>query len=180
MVHPVQWMFFCSIIIWSLSYVSGEFWVEWGHCCWTLGFQKDRWNVWSPSMCSLSSSNTGVRCLALIHATHKSVHEDISGLSSAMYVLVEVESTLRGGDEIIFANIDLHHINREMAWVVDILPLACSIPWLLMNEPGFQWLLYWHAQIARFMRPTLSPPGTCRPQMGPMLDPWTLLSGWLN
>ena len=29
-------------------------------------------------------------------------------------------------------------------------------------------------QIARFMGPTWGPPGTCRPQMGPMLAPWTL------
>ena len=28
------------------------------------------------------------------------------------------------------------------------------------------------------MRTTWGPPGTCRPQMGPMLDPWTLLSGF--
>ena len=33
------------------------------------------------------------------------------------------------------------------------------------------------AQIARFMGPTWGPPGSCRPQMGPMLSPWTLLSG---
>ena len=33
------------------------------------------------------------------------------------------------------------------------------------------------SQIAMFMGPTWGPPGSCRPQMGPMLDPWTLLSG---
>ena len=33
------------------------------------------------------------------------------------------------------------------------------------------------AQIARFMWPTWGPPGTYRPQMGPTLAPWTLLSG---
>ena len=27
------------------------------------------------------------------------------------------------------------------------------------------------------MRPTWGPPGSCRPQVGPMLTPWTLLSG---
>ena len=32
-------------------------------------------------------------------------------------------------------------------------------------------------QIAKFMGPTWNPPGSCRPQMGPMLTPWTLLSG---
>ena len=34
-------------------------------------------------------------------------------------------------------------------------------------------------QIAKFMGPTWGPPGSCRPQMGPMLVPWTLLSGLL-
>ena len=32
-------------------------------------------------------------------------------------------------------------------------------------------------QIAKFMGPRWGPPGSCRPQMGPMLAPWTLLSG---
>ena len=32
-------------------------------------------------------------------------------------------------------------------------------------------------QITKFMGPTWGPPGSCRPQMGPMLTPWTLLSG---
>ena len=32
--------------------------------------------------------------------------------------------------------------------------------------------------IAKFMGPTRGPPGSCRPQMGPMLAPWTLLSGY--
>ena len=41
------------------------------------------------------------------------------------------------------------------------------------------------SQIARFTGPTWSPPGSCRSQMGPMLAPWTLLSGmcfqrWLH
>ena len=36
-----------------------------------------------------------------------------------------------------------------------------------------------HSQIAKFMGPTWDPPGSCRPQMGPMLVPWTLLSGLL-
>ena len=33
------------------------------------------------------------------------------------------------------------------------------------------------SQIARFMGPPWGPPGSCRPQVGPMLAPWTLLSG---
>ena len=34
-------------------------------------------------------------------------------------------------------------------------------------------------QIAKFMEPTWSPTGSCWPQMGPMLAPWTLLSGYV-
>ena len=35
-------------------------------------------------------------------------------------------------------------------------------------------------QIAKFMGPTWGPPGSCRPQIGPMLAPWTLISGKLQ
>ena len=34
-------------------------------------------------------------------------------------------------------------------------------------------------QIAKFVGPTWGPPGSCRPQMGPMLAPCTLLSGYV-
>ena len=30
------------------------------------------------------------------------------------------------------------------------------------------------------MRPTCDPPGSCRPHMGPVLAPWTLLSGYVS
>ena len=33
------------------------------------------------------------------------------------------------------------------------------------------------SQKAKFMGPTWGPPGSCWPQVGPMLPPWTLLSG---
>ena len=42
----------------------------------------------------------------------------------------------------------------------------------LVHSPFFKSM----AQIAKFMGPTWGPPGSCRPQMGPMLAPWTLLS----
>ena len=35
-------------------------------------------------------------------------------------------------------------------------------------------------QLDTFMGPTWGPPGSCQPQMGPMLSPWTLLSGDLS
>ena len=35
-----------------------------------------------------------------------------------------------------------------------------------------------NTQIAPFMGPTWGPPGSCPPQVGPMIAPWTLLSGY--
>ena len=48
---------------------------------------------------------------------------------------------------------------------------ACLISeWSDKSEP---------TQIAKFMGPTWDPPGSCQPQMGPMLAPWTLISGYI-
>ena len=46
-------------------------------------------------------------------------------------------------------------------------------PWMGYIKSALQSI----SQIARFMGPTWGPSGSCRPQMGPMLAPWTLLSG---
>ena len=40
--------------------------------------------------------------------------------------------------------------------------------------------IFMSSQIAKFMGPTWGPPGSWRPQMGPMLAPSTLLSGMLH
>ena len=43
--------------------------------------------------------------------------------------------------------------------------------------PQYVFIRSVYTQIANFMGPTWGLPGSCRPQMGPMLAPWTLLSG---
>ena len=53
---------------------------------------------------------------------------------------------------------------------------------LVFSIKDYDWVPYFFknyfpSQIAKFKGPTWSPPGSCRPQMGPMLAPWTLLSG---
>ena len=52
--------------------------------------------------------------------------------------------------------------DNSRQWVVFLLLSVCSIQ-------GF------NSQIAKFMEPIWGPPGSCWPQMGPMLAPWTLL-----
>ena len=49
--------------------------------------------------------------------------------------------------------------------------------WMRFETP---WRWYDVTLIARFMGPTWGPPGSCRSQVGPMLAPWTLLSGHSN
>ena len=62
----------------------------------------------------------------------------------------------------------------------------CEYIWLLSHLSSLfdNWgvkyaLKCYQTQIARLMGPTWGPPGSCRPQMGPVLTPWTLLSGKL-
>ena len=45
------------------------------------------------------------------------------------------------------------------------------------NMAWYNAVLHRVSQIASFMGPSWGPPRSCRPQMGPMLAPWTLLSG---
>ena len=49
---------------------------------------------------------------------------------------------------------------------------GCSLQW-------FQCVILIPAQVAKFTGPTWGPPVACRPQMGSMFAPWTLLSGSL-
>ena len=50
--------------------------------------------------------------------------------------------------------------------------VSCKIWSILFSVPKMN-----YSQIAKFMGPTWGPPGSYRPQMGPILAPWTLLSG---
>ena len=50
---------------------------------------------------------------------------------------------------------------------------------LLSNEHGEPFIPF-PTKIAKLMEPTWGPPGFCWPQMGPMLDPWTLLPGYTS
>ena len=50
--------------------------------------------------------------------------------------------------------------------------------WILCpGQSGTTKCQWKRTQIAKFMGPTWGPPGSCRPQKGPMLAQWTLLSG---
>ena len=66
------------------------------------------------------------------------------------------------------------------------MPQVCDLHHSIYTEVNWQLLCdsrvnadacdLW-SQIAKFMGLTWCPPGSCRPKMGPMLAPWTLLSG---
>ena len=62
-------------------------------------------------------------------------------------------------------------------WVISL------IYWRKRNSTAYSMVLRPFksiSQIAKSMGPTWGSPGSCRPQLGPMLAPWTLLSGILR
>ena len=69
-----------------------------------------------------------------------------------------------------------------MSYLFEVLFLLniCQYLWSCVNM--FRQFCFWICpQIAKFIGPTWGPPGSCWPQMGPMLAPWTLLSGsWMG
>ena len=85
------------------------------------------------------------------------------------------------------------HWNQGFGWAITCTSdIIFNYPPLLYCTNGFAkpplMLEHWQiitfykkpwiwSQIARFMGPTWGPPGSCRPQIYPMLTPWTLLSG---
>ena len=66
----------------------------------------------------------------------------------------------------------LKHINQ--AWLNKIRLALLSLHALVSGPTSVSAVI---TQIAKILWPTWGPPGSCRPQMGPMLAPETLLSG---
>ena len=65
-------------------------------------------------------------------------------------------------------------------WSIDP-PLWSNFSKIWISKLHVEKLLWKHdmdTQIARFMGPTWDPPGADRTQVGPVLAPWTLLSGY--
>ena len=60
-----------------------------------------------------------------------------------------------------------------------LIPVSSRIPSLelVFSSNGSYSRTRFTSQIAKFMGPTWGPPGSGRPQMGPMLAPWILQSG---
>ena len=74
---------------------------------------------------------------------------------------------------IMFSTHGLPHINISSA-ILNVMIQFPKCYWIIDGQHNMEENT---PQIAKFMGPTWGPPGSCRPQMGPMLAPWTLLSG---
>ena len=55
---------------------------------------------------------------------------------------------------------------------------AIATQWYQFHTTDAWWFSLSLPQIAKLMGPTLGSPGSCWPHMGPILAPWTLLSGY--
>ena len=76
----------------------------------------------------------------------------------------------------------------NLRWLVSLLTYLYRLNYGIITigvirEVAMVWMHfipYLRSQIARFLGATWGPPGSCRPQLGPILAPWTLLSGALS
>ena len=110
---------------------------------------------------------------------------------------VKASHIIRGLGDIQLYPIMLHHNSiqynmisyRPLQWLKQNINQSLN-PWKTPHispseeryRMSFVWILEQNghvipiSQIAKFMGPTWGPLGSCRPQMGPILAPWTLLS----
>ena len=71
-----------------------------------------------------------------------------------------------------------HHIDVSYLLIFNL----CRVLYKQHTQNALPEITKWNCmiskvtQIARFTWPTWDPPGSCRPQVGPTLAPWTLLS----
>ena len=59
----------------------------------------------------------------------------------------------------------------EKSYLWSVMPLMVILKFCIVCQKSISII----TQIANFIGPTWGPPGSCRPQMGPMLAPWFLL-----
>ena len=109
------------------------------------------------------------------------VYLDLSNVKDVQYPYMSTTVSCMSLTGVTFMPLDLYHITRiSHQQGNDIKNIF---------KGSRMAITYWNATkrtslIARFMGPTWCPPGSCRPQMGPILVPCTLLSGihttWTN
>ena len=87
-----------------------------------------------------------------------------------LFPSVKLKYTSNGMDNGLVPN-----MREAIIWTSDGIAYGRRFPSLNLAELAF-WL---HPQIAKFKGPTWGPTGSCRPQVGPMLAPRTLLLGSL-
>ena len=109
-----------------------------------------------------------VRHFEECHVISESIFQTINRQSQLKYMSNLAVSTATNGDP-------APSNSRVSASIVMVKFMMFGSP--KYTGPAFGGFLSYRSQIVRFMGPTWVPPGSCRPQMGPMLVPWTLLSG---
>ena len=68
-------------------------------------------------------------------------------------------------------------INSDVLWHPSPISQDEFKVWIYKISSWWQKITCRQTQIAMSMGPTWGPPGSCQPQMGPILAPWPLLSG---
>ena len=112
-------------------------------------------------------------------AQQKKTHTHITYILQRKYLYAKVRSYMF---YIIIKPSDMLNVHAYFPWLQLnkhyprlIVPLALNVSNMITMRIDLKIT----PKIATFMGPTWGPPGSCRPQMGPILTPWTLLWGAL-
>ena len=123
----------------------------------------------------------------IIFSSHDVSFNCAHGLNMISFILVKI--TVCGYLFQIFSNIyqGCFTGTRYIMWMLErIIPLPVQTEYTNNRHDTISGnhahipampLVFRLSQIAKCMGPTWGPSGSCRPQMGPMSAPWTLLSG---
>ena len=112
---------------------------------------------------------------------HKSAHPrqafSLAGLTGHYQALASSNWPLAGTNTSTLSHIQQELLLGKIPYQAIHIQLGIIFMWY--NKIHSIQICSWSrtSQIAKFMGPTWGPPGSCRPQMGPMLAPRTLLSG---
>ena len=92
------------------------------------------------------------------------------------YHVTNISGTKPRKNMITMGKVDTSDLMMIITWAIDISFQSPILKWASYN--AFEFFLG-ASLITMFMGPTWGPPGADRTHVGPMLDPWTLLSGLL-
>ena len=137
----------------------------------SLHFNQCAFSIWTEWNAT-TNTNINVPRWLLFHAfqgQHNSLSHWRGGSNLKLAILTNINDTCLGSS---IHTCPRMNTTKSWWWLIETDPFHPKQCW-----PRSRSLYGVTTQITSFVWPTWGPPGSCRPHLGPMLAPWTLLLG---